>query len=136
VAILAIGATVQNALKAATLLEEEGISAEVVNMRFVKPIDAGLIEELAHRFNCFVTVEDNTIKGGFGSAVAECLASKQITDVRLKIHGIPDRFIDHGTPDELYREVGIDPQGIAAVVREFLHAGRTAATQAVRAIAN
>jgi len=136
VAILAIGAMVQSALKAAALLEEEGISAEVVNMRFVKPIDSDLIEELARRFNCFVTVEDNTIKGGFGSAVAECLASKQITDVRLKIHGIPDRFIDHGTPDELYREVGIDPQGIANVVREFLHAGRKAAPQAVRAIAN
>ncbi len=136
VAILAIGATVQNALKAATLLEEEGISAEVVNMRFVKPIDADLIEELARRFNYFVTVEDNTIRGGFGSAVAECLASKQITDVRLKIHGIPDRFIDHGTPDELYREVGIDPQGIANVVREFLNTWRKAVTQAVRAIAN
>ncbi len=136
VAILAIGVMVQNALKAAALLENEGISAAVVNMRFVKPLDEQLIEDLAQRFDHFVTVEDNTIKGGFGSAVAECLAAKQRTNVRLKIHGIPDRFIDHGSPEELHREVGIDPQGIANVVREFVQTDRRSTSRTVHAIAN
>ncbi len=136
VAILAIGVTVQSALKAAAMLEEEGILAEVVNMRFVKPLDEELIEELAGRFDHIVTVEDNTIRGGFGSAVAECLSAKQITGVRLKIHGIPDRFIDHGSPEDLHREVGIDPAGIANVVREFLHAEQRSTSPSVRAIAN
>ena len=135
VALLAIGVMVQNALKAAALLEQEGIDAEVINMRFVKPLDEELIEQLARRFDTFVTVEDNTVKGGFGSAVAECLAAKQLTNVRLKIHGIPDRFIDHGTPEELHREVGIDPQGIASVVRAFLQSQNRTVQHAARAIA-
>jgi 1-deoxy-D-xylulose-5-phosphate synthase len=136
VAILAIGAMVQNALKAAALLENEGISAAVVNMRFVKPLDEELIEDLAQRFDHFVTVEDNSVKGGFGSAVAECLAAKQRTNIRLKIHGIPDRFIEHGSPEELHREVGIDPQGIANVVREFVPTNQRSTSRPVHAIAN
>lgn len=136
VALLAIGLMVQNALKAASLLEQEGIDAEVVNMRFVKPLDEDLIEQLARRFDTFITVEDNTIKGGFGSAVAECLAAKQLTNVRLKIHGIPDRFIDHGAPEELHREVGIDPQGIASAVRTFLQLQNRVVQYAAQAVAN
>lgn len=136
VALLAVGLMVQNALKAAALLEQQGIDAEVVNMRFIKPLDEALIEELAGRFDTFVTVEDNTIRGGFGSAVAECLAAKGITGVRLRIHGIPDRFIDHGSPDELHREIGLDPQGIADVVRECLLAHRQAVRRTVGVAAN
>lgn len=136
VAILAIGATVQNALKAAILLEGQGISAEVVNMRFVKPVDAELIERISHRFDHIVTVEDNSVKGGFGSAVAETLAEKGCTHVRLRIHGLPDKFIDHGTPDELYRDVRLHPEGIAAVVQEFLNENAVVSKSVVGAIAN
>lgn len=121
VAILAIGLMVQNALKAAALLEGQGISAEVVNMRFVKPLDAELVGEIARRFDHIITLEDNSIIGGFGSAVAECLAERKVTNVQLKIHGIPDHFVDHGTPEELHRSLHLDPAGIAAVVAEFLH---------------
>jgi 1-deoxy-D-xylulose-5-phosphate synthase len=120
VAILAIGGTVRSSLNAAERLQEEGVSAEVVNMRFVKPLDKELIADIARRFDHIVTVEDNSIRGGFGSAVAECLSELRVTNVNLRIHGIPDRFVDHGTPDELAREVQLDPQGIASIVKDFL----------------
>ncbi|MEK7249221.1 MAG: 1-deoxy-D-xylulose-5-phosphate synthase [Bacteroidota bacterium] len=136
VAILAIGLLVQNALKAADILEKQGITTEVVNMRFVKPLDTELVADVARRFDHIVTVEDNSAVGGFGSAVAECLAAKAITNVQLKIHGIPDHFVDHGTPDELHRDVKLDANGIAGVVIEFLHARPTVLHQPVGAIAN
>ncbi|MBX2992197.1 MAG: 1-deoxy-D-xylulose-5-phosphate synthase [Bacteroidetes bacterium] len=136
VAILCIGAVVQNALKAAALLEKSGIDAEVINMRFVKPIDVELLKEIAGRFDHVVTVEDNSVVGGFGSAVAECYAQLGILNVKMKMHGIPDHFIDHGTPDELHRDVKLDAQGIAAVVGEFLQAHATVVRQPLRASVN
>ncbi len=136
IAILAIGLMVQHALKAAQILEKEGIEAEVVNMRFVKPIDADLIGELANRFEFLLTVEDNSRVGGFGSAVSEVLAAKAQKNITLRIHGIPDRFVDHGTPDELYRDSKLDAQGIADVASEFLHSQHAVLTRTVGAIAN
>lgn len=136
VAILAIGLMVQHSLKAAELLAEQGILAEVVNMRFVKPLDEDLLKSLATRFDHFVTVEDNVIVGGFGSAVAESLASQGLNHVRLKMHGLPDRFVDHGTPDELYKEVHIDPAGIAGVVEQFVRARKSDLHKSVGVIAN
>ncbi len=121
VAILAIGSAVQNSLKAAEILRHDGIEAEVVNMRFVKPIDSELVADVARRFEHIVTVEDNSIRGGFGSAIAESLSAQCITGVKLKIHGIPDRFIDHGTPDELAKEVQLDAQGIASIITTFVN---------------
>lgn len=120
VAILAIGGTVSSSLKAADILQGQDISAEVVNMRFVKPIDHELLRDIAGRFSRVVTVEDNTVMGGFGSAVAEALAAEGVTQVRLRICGIQDRFVDHGTPQELSTEVGLDPPGIAASVARFV----------------
>ena len=119
VAVLAIGAMVQHALKAAEILEKEGIHAEIADMRFVKPVDAELVAELAGRFDSFVTVEDNTIKGGFGSAVLETL--QEIGKPRRVMNlGLPDAFIEHGTPQQLYELVGIHPDGIANKVAHFL----------------
>lgn len=120
VAILAIGNMVTHSEQAALLLEKEGISAEVLNMRFVKPLDEKLIESLAARFDSFVTVEDNTVRGGFGSAVVETLQKLGLNTVAVKLHGIPDRFIDHGSPNELFRSLKLDGAGIAEVVKEFL----------------
>ncbi len=120
VAILAIGAVVQHALEAATILEGEGISAEVVNMRFVKPLDLPVLESLARRFDSFVTVEDNVVQGGFGSAVLEALQGIGATHCSVKLHGLPDSFVEHGTPAELYKIYKLDAQGIAEVTRDFL----------------
>ncbi len=120
IALLAIGAMVQEAMRAAATLEKEGTMCEVVNMRFVKPVDGQLLEQIASRFNSVVTIEDNVVTGGFGSGVAEFFAAHGITNVRHLIHGVPDRFIDHGSPAELYAELQLDAPGIAATVRKFL----------------
>jgi 1-deoxy-D-xylulose-5-phosphate synthase len=120
VAILAIGAMVYPSLKAAELLAGDGLSAEVVNMRFVKPIDVDLLREIAEKFTYIVTVEDHQIQGGFGSAVLEGLASLQIEKpLHVRLHGIADEFIQHGTPAELYALTKLDAPGIASVVKDF-----------------
>ncbi len=115
VCILAAGIMVQNALKAAELLEHSGIHAGVVDMRFIKPLDTALLDELATRYTYFITVEDNSIVGGFGSAVSEHFTAARI-GARLRLHGIPDAFIEQGTQEELYRSIDIDALGIARTV--------------------
>jgi 1-deoxy-D-xylulose-5-phosphate synthase len=120
VAILAIGNMTPNALGAAELLAREGIEAEVVNMRFVKPLDEELLKALATRFDYLLTVEDHTIRGGFGSAVLESLATQGLTNVSVRVHGIPDQFVEHGTPAELHRLLKLDAHGIAEVTKELL----------------
>ncbi len=121
IAIVAIGTMVTNTLKAAEILERDGILAEVVNMRFVKPLDTKIIEELSQRFGKIVTVEENSIVGGFGSAVVEALADLKKTSIGVKIHGLKDEFITHGTPSELHHLTKLDAEGIASVVKEFLN---------------
>lgn len=126
VALLGIGTMTNIAMDAADLLQAEGISAEVVDMRFVKPLDGTLVRDLAARIPRLVTIEDNTVMGGFGGAVAEYLASAGITGVQLHAIGLPDRFIDHGTPQELHAELGLDARGIAASVAGFVALGARA----------
>jgi 1-deoxy-D-xylulose-5-phosphate synthase len=120
VALLAIGDMVHEALSAAEGLQTQGVSAEVVNMRFVKPLDTELLDDLFARFRRVVTIENNARMGGFGGGVAEYLAQRRTQGVELLVHGLPDRFIDHGSPSELLREVRLDASGIARVVAEFL----------------
>lgn len=122
VAILAIGNMVPNAEKASDRLREEGISVEVVNMRFVKPIDEDMLKSIAERFDSVLTFEDNVITGGFGSAVVETFARLGIMHVSVEIHGLPDRFVDQGTPEELHSLLKLDSAGIAAAVRQYLEA--------------
>ncbi len=125
VALVAVGAMVQHALRAADLLAGEGLSSEVVNMRFVKPLNGELLDRLAERFTHIITLEDNVVTGGMGSSVAEYYAARGMDSPKLKIHGIPDRFIEHGSPAELQQELQLDPPGIARVVRDFLALTRT-----------
>ncbi len=120
VAIVAIGSTVYPALDAARRLGERGIRATVVNARFVKPLDRELILEVALRTGNLVTVEENALQGGFGSAVLELLAEEGVYDVRLKRIGIPDRFIEQGSQSQLRKDLGLDGEGIAATVEAFL----------------
>lgn len=119
VAILAIGNMVYPSINAADLLEKDGISAEVINMRFVKPLDEALIDDICKRFSYILTVEDHVIHGGFGSAVLECIVKKNFSHVHLKLHGLPDEFIEHGTPAELHALLKLDAPGIASVVKNF-----------------
>ncbi len=118
-AIVAIGKTVNYSLEAAELLAESGISAEVVNARFEKPLDEEAIEDLASRFDLIMTVEDGQMQGGFGSAVSEFL-TRIDSDARLTIHGIPDKFVEHGSQSELFANLKLDAQGIALVAKKIV----------------
>jgi 1-deoxy-D-xylulose-5-phosphate synthase len=114
VAILAFGTMLAPALKAADELD-----ATVANMRFVKPLDAALVLELAASHDLLVTVEEGCIMGGAGSAVAEALAAAGMV-VPLMQLGLPDKFIDHGDVSQLLAQCGLDATGIAASVRQRL----------------
>ena len=120
VALVAIGTMVTPALEAAKELSKQGIEATVVNARFAKPLDSGLIIELAGRIKRLVTIEENTIKGGFGSGVAELLQQSGISGVQLKIIGIPDEFVEHGSQAILRAKYGLDTEGITKQVLELL----------------
>lgn len=119
-AIVAIGVTVQPAVAAAALLKERGISASVINARFVKPLDRELILAEARRTGCLITVEENALQGGFGSAVLELLEEERVTGVRVKRLGIPDRFIEQGSQAQLRKDLGLDAEGITAAGEAFL----------------
>ncbi|MBX7043592.1 MAG: 1-deoxy-D-xylulose-5-phosphate synthase [Ignavibacteria bacterium] len=119
IAVLAVGNMVHNARTAANLLESEGISAEIVNARFVKPLDREMLFDILGRFSKIITVEDNTIVGGFGSAVSEFAVQHGYKNDIL-IHGVPDRFIDHGKPEELHKDLRLDAEGIFSIAKEFI----------------
>jgi 1-deoxy-D-xylulose-5-phosphate synthase len=115
-AILAVGPSAPYALEAAASLERIGIDVSVVNVRFVKPLDEALLLRLADRTSRFVTVEENVLAGGFGSAVLEYLNEKGRTDLRVKRLGIDDVFVEHGSQRTLRNACGIDAEGIARAV--------------------
>jgi 1-deoxy-D-xylulose-5-phosphate synthase len=112
VAILAFGSMVAPSVAAA-----EGLNATVANMRFVKPLDVELVKQLARDHDYFVTVEEGSVMGGAGAAVAEALAAEGIVKPLLML-GLPDKFIDHGDPAALLAGVGLDAAGIAASIRQ------------------
>jgi len=119
VAILAFGSMVAPALEAGAQL-----NATVVNMRFVKPLDAELVLKLAAQHDLLVSVEENVVMGGAGSAVAEALSEAGIATPVLMM-GLPDAFVEHGDPQQLLSECGLDAQGIVRAVRARLeHSGR------------
>jgi 1-deoxy-D-xylulose-5-phosphate synthase len=120
VALLAIGSMVNYANIAAENLSKEEISCEVVNMRFVKPLDEELLLDIFKRFDKIFVLEENTVIGGLGSAVLE-FASKVDAKNDIELVGLPDQFVEHGTQQELHVMLGIDPKGIAEKVRAELH---------------
>jgi len=110
-AILTIGKSGIFAEQAIENLAQKGISAAHYDLRFVKPLDKNLLAEVFEKFDTILTVEDGTIVGGFGSAVMESMIGMEYNR-KIKVLGIPDKFIEHGTPKDLYRECGIDAEGI------------------------
>jgi len=120
IVILAVGSTVGPAVKAGFWLLERGVKATVVNARFVKPLDEELICFLAAKVPRIVTVEENVLQGGFGSAVLELLEEKEITGVHVKRLGIPDTFVEHGSQEILRRKYGIDAEGILQAAASLL----------------
>jgi 1-deoxy-D-xylulose-5-phosphate synthase len=120
VLILAIGRSVNDALIAHATLAEQGISATVVNCRFVKPLDVDLIGALAREIPRIITVEENVRQGGFGSAVLEGLSDQGITGFRLECIGIPDIFVEHGPQKMLRSKYGIDASSIVDAAKRLI----------------
>ncbi|MEJ2615011.1 MAG: 1-deoxy-D-xylulose-5-phosphate synthase [Ignavibacteriaceae bacterium] len=118
VALLAVGSMVDYSLKAAKLLAEDGIHSEIVNMRFIKPLDTEMLDDIAARHNKIVTLEESSLVGGFGSGVLEYFNEKNYKNDILRI-GLPDRFVNHGSQSELHNLLEIDPDGIAKKVKAF-----------------
>lgn len=118
--IVAIGSTVMPALQAVERLAGHGISAGVVNARFVKPLDAELILGQARATGRIITVEENALQGGFGSAVLELLQDNDAASVRVKRLGIPDHYVEQGPQAQLRKDVGIDADGIEQAAKEFM----------------
>jgi 1-deoxy-D-xylulose-5-phosphate synthase len=120
VAIFALGTTVHPALDAAEKLQSEGISCAVVNSRFVKPIDEKTLIQFASKVEAIITVEENVLQGGFGTAVLETL---QLHNINIKVLclGIPDVFVEHGPQQLLRSKYGIDSDGMLNTVKKIIN---------------
>ena len=118
IALLTLGHPGNFAAAAIRELTSDGIGPAHYDMRFVKPLDEALLHEVCQRYPKLITVEDGTVKGGFGSAILEFMATHGYKN-DLRILGIPDRLVEHGTPAELHRECGYDAAAIITAVREM-----------------
>ena len=119
IAILTLGHPGNFATAAIRELRTEGINPAHYDMRFVKPLDEEMLHEVFNKYSKVITVEDGTIVGGFGSAIAEFIAVHNYK-AEIKILGIPDRLVEHGTLKELHRECGYDAKAIADTAREMM----------------
>jgi 1-deoxy-D-xylulose-5-phosphate synthase len=124
VVIVAIGNMVHPSLDASKRLAAEGISAAVVNARFVKPLDVEMVLRMARKTGRVVTVEEHALFGGFGSAVLECLDAGRLSGVKTLRIGLPDKYIEHGPQKALRQKYGLDADGIYASVKEFVEKSR------------
>ncbi|ALD19970.1 1-deoxy-D-xylulose-5-phosphate synthase [Hymenobacter sp. DG25A] len=118
VAVLSIGHIGNYAVKATQQLLAEGLNPGHYDMRFCKPLDEEMLHNILRQYKAIVTVEDGCLQGGFGAAVLEFMADHGYS-LPVKRLGIPDRIVEHGTQDELYKECGFDADGIAAALREM-----------------
>ena len=120
IALVAIGVTVHQAVVAAERLQQEGISAAVINARFVKPLDGDLIGSVAREVKCLLTVEESSAMGGFGSAVLEQLSESGIISLPTKCLGLPDWYIEQGPQDLLREKYGLTADGIHRQAKELV----------------
>jgi len=124
IAIIAVGSMVHPSLDVARELKERNINASVVNTRFIKPLDEELILGLSEKVKYIFTIEENTVVGGFGDAVQELLSSRGICTPVERL-GIPDRFISHGTREELLDEVGLSREKLVKRIVSILDSKRS-----------
>jgi len=120
VVFFAVGVMVEPCRKASELLAAQGIQAGVINARFIKPLDEEMIRRLSRDVGMIVTVEDNILAGGFGSAVLEYVNNQQFNWIKMLRLGFPDKFIEHGTREQLLEKYGLTAQGIAESVSSFV----------------
>ncbi len=120
--IIAVGSMVSASLIAADILSHEGKEVEVINARFIKPLDKRMIEEVTGKARVLFTIEEGIADGGFGSAVLEFCERENLASPRIRRIGMPDEFIEHGSREEVLRKYHLDPQGIADIVRSEIEA--------------
>lgn len=123
--IVAIGSMVTPAVEASQILRQEGISVAVIDARFIKPLDKESILPIASRIGLVLTVEEGILAGGFGSSLLELFAESGLENVKVVRMGVPDRFIEHGTRDELLEEIGLTPTHIADQCRNMIKSPAT-----------
>ena len=132
-AVLTIGTMATSAEKAIELVEKElNLSIAHYDIRFLKPLDNAMLHEVAKNFKKIITIEDGVINGGFGSTVLEFMSDNNYS-VQVKRLGIPDSFIEHGTPEELYHLLDLDAEGIAGSISEVLKNLKQTKTEKVKA---
>jgi len=117
--IISGGALLQNCIEAAAALRKDGLDVGVVNARFIKPLDREMLGRALQECEFVVTVEENALQGGFGSAVLEAASDMNLDTRRIRRLGIPDEFIEHGDRNDLLASLNLDPTGIAATCREM-----------------
>lgn len=120
VSIIAIGKMVSRAVEVSKLLEKEKIDAEIINARFLKPLDDETIKKSINKTKRVITIEDNIIEGGLATKVIELIQKENIKDVKIKNYAYPDEFIKHGTPDELEKIYGLDANNISNEIKEII----------------
>ncbi len=120
IAILAVGSMVKPSLEAAIDLKNEKITSEVINCRFIQPMDEEYLKSIIKKFNKIITVEEGVINGGFGSGVSGWLTDNNYSG-NIKRIGIPNEFITHGNRDILLKDIGLDKQGIVKKIKDFLN---------------
>jgi len=120
IVILALGSMVKVAKEASQELRKKRIESTLINIRFIKPLDAQLIVHLAKSIPRVITIEEGVLSGGFGSAILELLQDKGIKNCRVKRIGLPDKFIEQGERSELLKKYGLSKEGIIKTVEKCL----------------
>ena len=120
ITLIGIGSMSEIALQAAKELEKQGIKAGVINARFVKPLDKEMILQQAKKTKKVITIEENTIEAGFGSAIVELISDNKLNEVKIERMGIPDSFIEQGSQDELKEMLGLDVETIVEKAIKFV----------------
>lgn len=119
IAILAVGPMVYTALSAADKLNDQNLKVEVINCRFIKPMDTACLENIKNKFKNIITIEEGTINGGFGDGVASWLLENGYLG-SLKRLGLPDSFVEHGTRDQILHRLGLDVEGLVLSIKEMI----------------
>ena len=119
IAILAYGHTVDGAMMVSNMFEKEGVSVAVINARFAKPVDKDLIVQYAKSTRCLITIEEHSLKGGFGSAVLEALQEEKVCSVPVKCIGLGDIVLEHGAPGKQRKDLKLDPEGLFDTIGSF-----------------
>ncbi|MBD3674111.1 MAG: 1-deoxy-D-xylulose-5-phosphate synthase [Planctomycetaceae bacterium] len=122
---LAIGAMFPRCVVAAEKLKQQGLDVGVINARFVKPLDTQVIEQALENDRFLITVEENTLQGGFGAAVLEAISQLGLNSQRVKRVGIPDHFVEHGDREELLADLGLDVDGLVSSAQHIASCDET-----------